>query len=226
MTPATTPFPTELSGELEGVIHRYLTAAERQRASMLGAEMEMEIDGRFTRLNESGKLRALRTISNIGELGMRTLVDFTGDNRVKKYLIARFLEEEQKTKSFGAMTITPQDYDFTIRLITKRNGQDTYVFGVTPRSGGKGTFKGEVWVDGRTGMPLREAGQLVKSPHILLTNLRFTRDYELQNGIAVVKHFSSSTEVRLLGIGKAELDIDFTNFKPAPAEQALRDDRL
>jgi hypothetical protein len=32
--------------------------------------------------------------------------------------------------------------------------------------------------------------------------------------------------VRLLGIGKAELDIDFTNFKPAPAEQALRDDRL
>jgi hypothetical protein len=81
-------------------------------------------------------------------------------------------------------------------------------------------FRGELWIDGSTGMPLREAGQLVKSPNILLTNLRFTRDYELQDGVAMVKHFRSSTDVRLLGIGRAELVIDFSNFSKTPKANA------
>jgi hypothetical protein len=202
------------------VIQRYLAASAQQRETMLGGQMEMEIDGRFTKLHEEGRMKALRTISRVGELGLKTLVDFTGDNRVKKYLIGKFLEEEEKSKAFGAMKITPQDYDFKIRLITRRNGQSTYVFGVSPRRGGAGMFRGELWIDGSTGMPLREAGQLVKSPNILLTNLRFTRDYELQDGVAMVKHFRSSTDVRLLGIGRAELDIDFSNFSKTPKANA------
>jgi len=66
----------------------------------------------------------------------------------------------------------------------------------------------------------------VKSPNLLLTNLRFARDYELQDGVSVVKHFQSSTDVRLLGVGSAELDVNFSNFSRIAAEQPAREERL
>jgi hypothetical protein len=178
---------------------------------MLGAQVEMQIDGRFTNLKESGRMRVLRSISKLGDLGTKML-DFTGDNRVKSQLISRFLEGEEKAKAFGAMAITPADYDFAVKAVLKHDGQSTYVFDVKPKKKNMGSFRGELWIDGATGMPLREAGQFVKSPSVFLTNLRFARDYELLDGISVVKHFQSSTDVRLLGIGRAEIDIDFSNF--------------
>jgi hypothetical protein len=224
-TPVTTAFPPELSGELQEVVQRYVLAAERQRQAMLGVQMEMQIDGRFTKLREEGRMRVMRTISKLGELGIKVL-EFSGDNRVKTELIARYLDEEQKAKAYGAMSILPQDYDFAVKAILRRAGDTTYVFDVTPRKGGAGKFRGEVWVDGKTGMPLREAGQMIKSPHLLLSNLRFRRDYELRDGVAVVKHFTSSTDVRLLGVGRAELDVVFSNFSRTSGEPAGREERL
>ena len=219
-SPVTSAFPQDLSPELNDVVQRYVAATEKQRQAMLGVQMEMEIDGRFTKLKEEGRMRVMRTISRIGELGIRVLEPFTGDNRVKSQLIARYLDEEQKAKAYGAMMIAPKDYDFEISAILKHNGQNTYVFQVTPRKNSAGVFLGELWVDGTTGMPLHEAGRLVKSPHLLLANLRFSRDYELRDGIAVVTHFKSSTDVRLLGVGRAELDVKFSNISRAPLEPA------
>jgi hypothetical protein len=223
---STTSFPPELSSELNSVVERYVAAAQTQRNAMLGAQMEMKIDGRFTKLRESGQMRVMRTISRLGEMGIDILDAFKGDNRVKTELIARYLEAEEKTKAYGAMLIGPKDYEFKIKAIIKRGDQTTYVFEVDPRRGGTDKFRGELWVDGATGMPLREAGHLVKSPSIWLTNLRFARDYELHDGISVVKHFQSSTDVRLLGVGSAELDVNFSNFSRNPTEQPAREERL
>lgn len=223
--PVAIAFPPELSPELNTVVERYVAATSKQREAMLGVQLEMDIDGRFTKLKEEGRMKVMRTISKLGELGIRVL-EFTGDNRIKTELIARYLDEEQKAKAYGAMTIAPEDYEYAITAILKRDGKSTYVFDVKPRNGGAGKFRGELWVDGATGMPLKESGQMVKSPSIFLANLRFTREYELRDGIAYVTHFTSSTDVRLLGVGRAELDITFGKVTPAPTEQAARDDRL
>ncbi|MEI9812656.1 MAG: hypothetical protein WDO18_08265 [Acidobacteriota bacterium] len=206
-----------MSRELNDVIDRYVAATQVQRNAMLGAELEMDIDGRFTKLQEEGRMRVKQTISKLGELTNKML-DFAGDNRVKKDLISRYLEQEEKAKAFGAITISPLEYEFQVKAILRHAGQVTYVFDVKPKKSDSGKFRGELWVDGRTGMPLREAGQFVKSPSVFLTNLRFARDYELRDDIAVVKHFQSSTDVRLLGIGRAELDINFSNYSRAAAD--------
>ena len=222
---STTSFPSELSAELNDVVQRYVAATQMQRNAMLGGQIEMDIEGRFTKLREQGRMRVLRTITLAGEMPSKML-EFTGDNRIKTELIARYLEAEEKTKAYGAMTIAPKDYEFNIKAILKRNGQSVYVFEVSPRKNDADRFRGELWVDGATGMPLREAGRLVKSPHLLLTNLRFARDYELHDGVSIVKHFQSSTDIRLLGVGSAELDVSFSNFSRVSAEQPAREERL
>ncbi|MEP6961657.1 MAG: hypothetical protein ABI995_06250 [Acidobacteriota bacterium] len=217
VTPTSTGFPAELSVELQGVLGRYLEAAQTQRDSMRGTKMDLEIDGRLPKLKEQGRMHLVRLIDQAAEATFES-TEFTGDDRIKKELIARYLTEEQKSKNFGAMSISPQDYDYKIRAIVKHNGETTYVFDVDPKKRVAGRFRGELWLDGRTGMPLLEKGQLVKSPNVFLTNLRFTREYELKDGISVMKHFSSSADVRL-GFGSAELDISFSNFTRLAARQ-------
>jgi len=223
---STTAFPSELSTELNDVVLRYVAATQVQHAAMLGAKMDINIEGRLTKLQESGKMRVVGSMSLLGEL-THVMVDFDGDKRIKTELMARYLELEEKTNTYGAgMKIAPQDYEFRIKAIFKKNSNSTYVFEVSPRKNSADKFRGELWVDGATGMPLREAGRMVKSPSLVLTNLRFARDYELRDGISFVKRFQSSTDVRLPGVGSAELDVNFSNFSRNIAEQPASAKRL
>jgi hypothetical protein len=220
------PFPPELSSELSAVVERYVSASQAQREAMFGAQMDIKIEGRLTELREKGEMNVVGSMSKQGELS-HEMLNFEGDKRIKTDVIARFLELEEKTKTYGgALKVGPQDYEFRIKAILKQDLKTTYVFEVSPRKNGVDKFRGEVWIDGATGMPLREAGRFVKSPSLWLTNLRFVRDYELHNGISVVKRFQSSTDVRILGVGRAELDVNFSNFSPSAAEQSVRVERL
>lgn len=216
----TAPFPPELSSELNSVLERYASASQVQREAMLGAQMDIQIEGRLTELREKGLMQVTGYMSKLGEL-THDMLSFDGDKRIKTELMARFLELEEKTKSYGgAMEIGPKDYEFRIKAIIKQGGKSIYMFEVNPRKNALDKFRGELWIDGATGMPLREAGKFVKSPSVWLKNLRFARDYELLNGISVVKRFHSSTDVRLLGVGSAELDVKFSNFSRTAAERA------
>ena len=212
-----TVFPSELSSELQSVLERYLSATKVQHDAMMGAQMQLTISGRFTKLREQGQLAIKGTISPSGELSFSDM-NFSGDNRVKTQLISRYLEQEQKAK-YGAMNISPLEYEFKIAAILKQGQHATYVFEVKPRKATGDKIRGELWVDGATGMPLREAGEFAKKPDLLLTKPRFSRDYELRDGVSVIKHFRTTTDVHLPGVGTAELDVNFSDFSRKAAEQ-------
>ena len=218
--PAADSFPRELATELEAVLARYEAAVPMQQEAMRGAQMTVEYEARFTELHEQGRWRMLRTITRVGDVSFRALSAFVGDDRVKKELILRSMQEEERAKAYGAIPVTLADYKFAINAIMKRNSRKIYVYDVTPRRKAPGLFQGQVEIDGETGMPLRESGKLVKNPHWILSNVRFSREYQLQDGISVVKHFESRATVRFLGIGPAEIVADYSDFQPAADEPA------
>jgi len=229
LMPATTSsnFPPEMSAELESVMARYADAVPKQHEAMLDTQMDVSYDGRLPKFKEQGKMSAIRTITRVGEMTVKNL-NFVGDERIRKQLISRFVEDEQKAHVYDAMAVSPKDYEFKIKAIVVKDADTpkastTYIFSLKPKRKAPGLFKGELWVDGATGMPLKESGELVKAPSLWLSNIVFERNYDLINGIAVVKHFESSAHIKILGVGRAELNIDFSNFRHASAEPALRD---
>jgi hypothetical protein len=205
---------------LEAVLAKYARAIPIQREAMLGAEMVADYQARFTQLHEQGRWQMLRSISRLGDVTFKAINSFVGDDRVRKELILRSMEEEQKARAYGALSVTAADYEFKINAIKKRKTQTIYVFDVKPRKSAVELFEGQVEVDGATGMPLRETGKLSKNPHWILSNVRFTREYELHNGISVVKHFESRANVRFLGIGPAEIIADYSDYRPGGDEPA------
>jgi hypothetical protein len=203
---------------LNNVINRYIAAQRAQQDALRGARMEVEIDAQLPSLEKKGKLRVLRVISNIGKISFGPIGQFIGDPVVKTQVIGKYLELEQNERQKGSIAITPANYKFQINAIITQDEQQVYIFKLTPRHKAIGLFKGELWLDGATGMPLKKTGQMVKSGSAWLKSIRFVRDYEMRNGISILKHLQSTVDVRV--VGKAELSANYSSPTWQEDEQA------
>ncbi len=190
------------------LLARYLSAVESQHSRMSDLAMHVEIDAELPRLKRSGRLQALRFITRLGQITYRIL-RFEGDESVKKDVIARYLAAEQKAKAEHAedIAITPANYRFRYKGTADYSGRMAYVFQITPKRKQLGLFKGELWIDSRTFLPLREWGEMVKSPSVFLKNVYFVRDYYIRDDVALPRRVLSDISTRL--VGKVRLTVWF-----------------
>lgn len=180
--------------------------------------MEVDISATIPKLKENGRLHALRVISRVGRITYRVL-GFQGSNTVKTQVIARYLQAEQQNQSNPKLAVTPANYKFKLKGPRRTDkGSDAFVFSVSPRTHQPGLFKGEVWVDAKTYLPVLEKGRFVKNPSIFFKKVDFERAYLIRNGTPVPQYMNSVITTRI--VGKVELDISYSNY-----EQDLDGDR-
>ena len=124
---------------------------------------------------------------------------------VKQQVIARYLtaEKEGAAISASSVAITPANYKF--RHVATSGGTPVYAFQITPRKKLPGLIKGELWIDGTTGLAVHEAGYLVKRPSIFIRRLKITRDVTHRDGVPYLR--TTHIEIDLRIVGRAELTI-------------------
>jgi hypothetical protein len=205
---------TDIKQEIE-VVQRYISASKAQENLLRGVSMEVDIHARLPKLNKEGTFHALRHISKLGKISYVAQA-FTGDNTIKKDVIARYLSAETQTRDDKkpSIAITPANYKFKDKGLAEREGRNVRILQVTPRKKRVGLFKGEIWLDPETHLPVREHGRFVKNPSVFLKKVDFVRDYEIVDGLAIPKHIQSVVETRL--VGKAELTVNFSKFNRVP----------
>lgn len=200
------------------IVDRYVANTQAQQAGMRGMQMEMEIDAALPKLKKTGKLEALRQISKLGQITYQGL-KFIGDNTIKNDVIVRYLTAERQTQDMSAMAITPKNYKFKYKGVNNRNDRIVHVFQISPRKKQVGLFKGELWVDASTYLPVRESGRFVKNPSVFLKKVEFVRDYQIQNGVALPSHIESTIDTRFWG--QAQMSINYKNFARTEEEHAI-----
>jgi hypothetical protein len=207
-TPAI-PIPADPASQLsQEVLARYFAAVNSQLPKTRGIEMDMNFSAKLPKLKKEGVMLARRLVSSLGKISF-VVRSFTGDNTVKNYVITKYMAAEVDTaeKSIDA-GINPKNYKFKYKRTEAFNGRPVYVFELSPRKKRLGLFKGELWIDQETALPVRESGIFVKSPSIFLKKVNF---------VAIPDHIESTVESRIAG--KAELDIRYTNIgAEAPAQ--------
>ncbi len=192
------------------MVGRYMDATQQQQSALRGGTMEVDIDANVPNMKTKGKLHALKSISKLGKITYHAL-GFSGDNSVKTEVIARYLKAEVDSAQDGQnFSITPQNYKFKYKGMEERDGREVYILHVTPRQKKVGLFKGELWVDVQTYLPVRESGSFVKTPSYFLKKMQFVRVYEIQNGVSVPQRLESKADVRF--IGPVELNINYLKF--------------
>jgi hypothetical protein len=193
------------------IVENYCTATQFQEQSFDGTSMEVEIQASLPKLKKNGRLHGLRRISTLGRITYEHLI-FEGDGTVKNQVIARYLtaEVEAHDTQSPTLAVTPANYKFSYKSKTVMEGRDVYLFNVSPKKKRVGLFKGELWIDAATYLPVQESGYWVKSPSIFLKKVAFVRKFEIRDGISVPLQVASTVDTRVWG--PAELEIDFTNF--------------
>jgi hypothetical protein len=201
--------PTEAP---DAIVQQYWAATRGQDQLLEGASMDVEIAAALPKLKKQGKLHALRRITSLGHI-IYERPRFEGDNSVKSQVINRYLEAEaEATGGSGAsLAVTPDNYNFKFKGRAQLNDRPVYEFDVAPKRKQQGLFKGQIWIDAATYLRVQESGYLVKSPSIFLKKIVFVRKYAIRNGIAVPLQEQSVVNTRL-GVGRAELTVDYTNF--------------
>jgi hypothetical protein len=192
------------------MVSRYMDATQQQQGALRGGTMEVDIDAKVPNMKTKGKLHALKSISKLGKITYHAL-GFSGDNSVKTEVIGRYLTAEVNAAQAGQdFSVTPENYKFKYKGMENRDGRDVYILHVTPRHKKVGLFKGELWVDAQTYLPVRESGSFVKSPSIFLKKMQFVRVYDIQNGVAIPQRMESKADVRF--IGPVELNVNYFKF--------------
>ena len=199
------------------ILDKYVSATRTQSENLKGLNMDVDIDAQLPKLQKSGKMHALRSISKLGQITYNYF-RFSGDSTIKKDVIARYLSAEIEAKDLASIAMTPSNYKFKYRGLMEREGRVMYIFQVSPKKKMVGLYKGELWLDQATCMPVRESGKFVKSPSVFLKGIEFVREYELRDGVSYPKHIQSTVETRI--VGKAEISIDYSNYTKADTQVA------
>jgi hypothetical protein len=196
----------------QAIVNKFLDASRTQQETLRGAQMQVRIAATLPRLAKQGELQALRSISKLGKITYQGL-GFSGDNTIKNQVISRFISEESQPRDTA---ITPANYKFKHKGTIQIDGRTIEIFQLTPLRKAEGLFKGDLWLDAETGMPMRESGRVVKSS-IFLKKIEFVNNFEIRDGVSIPKHFQSTVTTRL--VGRAELSIDYSNFSKEAAEE-------
>jgi len=185
-------------------LERYLVGAANNAPWSEPNTVLLEIDASLPWLAERGNLRVIRHWP-ARQTPDYQVIHIEGDATVKQQIIARYLnvEKEAATTPASSVSVTLANYKF--RYLASSGGTPLFAFQITPRHKRAGLIKGELWIDGVTGVAVHEAGYLVKRPSIFIRRLKITRDVSLSDGVPYLRTTHLDIDVRLAG--RAELTI-------------------
>jgi len=166
----------------------------------------IQIEASLPRLKKTGRLRAIRRVFPIGQPDYKVL-EIAGDATVKNQVIVRYISADEKATELApsSVALTPANYKIHYAGTVWLGNRLTYAFRVIPRKKREGLINGVLWLDGETGVVVREFGYLAKSPSVFVKRINLTRENELKNGTIATRITHVSVETRL--IGRAQLVI-------------------
>jgi hypothetical protein len=180
-------------------LDRFLTRSALPKCECREAQFAVQVEAALPSLHKQGSMSGFKVVTRTGQTAYRGL-HFTGDDLVKKAVIARFLARDTAPpENSDELALTPRNYVFTFVRTADSAVMPAHVFRLKPRRKSVGLFRGELWVDVASGAPLRIWGEFVKSPSIFLKKLRFVSDYDAGNPCSPPARLSVTAQTRIAG---------------------------
>jgi hypothetical protein len=113
------------------------------------------------------------------------VLQLEGDPEAARAIVEHYLAAQAQVENVphSSVMIAPTNYKF--RFIGARYWSDgiAYVFQIRPRKNRVGLVKGQLWIDGATGVPIREIGHFVKPPSSFLKRIEIASEINLHDGV-------------------------------------------
>jgi hypothetical protein len=191
------------------VLAKFL-AISKDRTQWRDVSMEVDIEAGLPKMKKRGTMKGIRKIDAEGGISYEKLT-FEGDEQIKKDVIIRYLtgEREARSRNFD-VGIHERNYKLSYKARLVLDGKPIYIFKLEPKRKADGLIKGEIWLDGDTGVPLRETGRLVKSPSIFFKKTEVVRRYEVVEERPRLVEMTMQIDTRL--VGRVEMQVKYSNY--------------
>jgi hypothetical protein len=185
-------------------LERYLAGAATNAPWSEPNTVSLEIDASLPGLAERGNLLAIRYWPE-RQTPNYQVVHIEGDPMVRQGVIARYLTAEKEAAATPPSSVAVTNANYKFRYLATSGGTPLYAFQITPRHKRTGLIKGELWIDGATGVAVHEAGFIVKRPSIFIRRLTIERDVTISDGVPCLRTTHLDIDVRF--VGHAQLTI-------------------
>ena len=213
-SPAATPPATKQAAE--AVLERFTGSQDEAVRWPLET---IEIEASLPTLAKRGRMSAVRRLLPAGHPKYE-VVESDGDATVRREVIVRYLSADARAAELPApnVAMTSANYKFDFAGAFSLDDRMEYAFHMTPRQKRQGLLKGVVWLDGETGMAVRQTGTFVKSLSLFLKRIDVTREDRLREGAVESRVTHVAINARL--IGRVEMVITERPSAPPDAEAA------
>jgi hypothetical protein len=199
----------------KSVVARYAAALDESSRRLECRKVAVDIEASLPKLAQRGRLQAIRRFVSPGKREYQQL-RLEGDRTVRRQVIARYLSAEAEADAlpYSSVAVSPENYKFRYVGAIGSAGALAYVFEITPRKKRVGLIQGELWIDVASGLAVRKAGRLVKTPSVFLRRIDVAQDIDILDNAPYRRITHLEIDTRL--VGRAELTI--TERLCAPTE--------
>jgi hypothetical protein len=199
----------------EAALYRYL----RTSGTPAWDVESVDVHASLPRLEKSGRFQAIRSVAPAGF--NYEVLEVSGDRTVKQQVIVRYLNAEERASQMPAssVAVTADNYKFAYKGLVYDEERPAYAFRMTPRKKRDGLMKGELWLDAATGLPVRRAGYLVKSPSVWVKRVAVTQEYSLHDSRVESRLTHIVVDTRL--VGRAELIVAESPLRHRDDQKAI-----
>jgi hypothetical protein len=197
-------FPAQ-APEPKLVLARY-TASLEQISHLDCSKVSVEVDASLPKLAQRGRLQAIREMVSPGRHEYRDL-KIEGDRTVRQQVIARYLSAQAQAERLpsDSVAVSPANYKFRYVGAVGPPVALAYVFRIAPRKRRAGLIQGELWIDAASGLAIRKAGHLVKTPSVFVRGIDVVQDIYILDDAPFLRITHLAVDTRLAG--RAELTI-------------------
>lgn len=195
---ADSPVATQLSPRQPAFARYTVSLFERDPFTEAGP-VAVFLQASLPDLYKGSDLVAIRD-TGANEKADYTLLYLAGDATVEREVVPRYFEVRDliENQRVSSILITPANYRFRFRRELTSGIGPTFVYDIEPRKKRAGLIKGQLWIDGKTGLGVLVKGRINDKRGAI----DFVRETEIVNGAPVARVTHANFADRTLGRAK------------------------
>jgi hypothetical protein len=198
------------AAELKAILDRMSAHEEWQKRHLVEYQVRRKFYAANPRFKQESILEVKTVFRQTGTLESE-VVRSEGSQLIRTRVFDKILEaEKEANKTKQEVTITPDNYNFTMVGKEDCKGRPCYNLQITPKHKNKYSINGQIWVDAEDGALVRLQGSPAQRPSFWTLSTQVERRYERIEGVWLCVDMESLSDIFIAGRSTLKVDYDYS----------------
>jgi hypothetical protein len=195
---------------LNRILERMNAHEEWQKRHLVEYQVHRKFYAANPRFKQESVLEVKTVFRQPGTLESE-VVRSEGSQLIRTRVFDKILEaEKEANKTKQEVSITPENYNFTLIGNQDCAGRPCYNLQITPKHKNKYSINGQIWIDAEDGALVRLQGSPAQRPSFWTLNTQVERRYERIEGVWLCVDMESTSDILIAGRSTLKVDYDYS----------------